>query len=49
MPDLDVFLQDEAAAEGALSFYAIPTGESARVGAKGTARTPRPVAREEED
>lgn len=49
MPHLDVFLQDEAAAEGAFSFRAIPRGESVRVGAKGTAQRPRPVAREEED
>lgn len=27
MPDLDVFLQDQAAAEGAFSFCAIPRGE----------------------
>lgn len=33
VPDLDVFLQDQAAAEGALSLCAIPKGESGRVGA----------------
>lgn len=32
MPDLDVFLQDQAAAEGAFSLCAIPKGESGRGG-----------------
>lgn len=48
VPDLDVLLQDEAAAEGAFSFCAIPGGRGA-VGAQGTARRPRPAAPGDDD